>query len=184
MSNALRCDRVMIMTPLEFQEHLKTLHDMSLELANINSLNELYRRAVDVGLHKLGFDRVALFLIDYQTDTVVGTYGTDPHGEIRPEFDYRSSLQVQAHLVNQVLHNKERAVLWEEAPLIDYDERVGDGWNAMAGLWDGDNAIGFFAVDNYLTGRSPRLYERELLSLYGKTVGHLVVRQRSLQALQ
>lgn len=168
----------------EFQDHLLTLHTMGLELAKLDSLDEIYRRSVEMGLMELDFDRVGLFLVDYNEKVILGTYGTDPEGLLRNEYDYRSPLETQELWINEVLQSKEHATIWENVELMDYNKAVAKGWNGMAALWEGDQAIGFFAVDNFLNKRNPRPYERELLSLYGRTVGHVVARRHTLDTIR
>src|SRR5262249_4374913 len=67
-----------------FQQDLKALHQVMVELTNIDDLDELYRQAVKRGLEDLGFDRFGLLL--YNRDgSAQGTYGTDAHGNLWPE---------------------------------------------------------------------------------------------------
>ena len=62
---------------LAFQNSLNALHEITLELAQIDQLDEFYRRTVEFGLERLGFERLALFLYDAETNLAIGTYGTD-----------------------------------------------------------------------------------------------------------
>ena len=49
---------------LAFQNALNVLHEITLELAQIDPLDEFYRRTVEFGLERLGFERLALFRYD------------------------------------------------------------------------------------------------------------------------
>ncbi|MEO8394027.1 MAG: PAS domain S-box protein [Chloroflexota bacterium] len=64
----------------EFQSYLKELHEITIELTQIDGLDEFYRHTVQFGLEQLGFERLALFLYDAATGMAVGTHGTDLQG--------------------------------------------------------------------------------------------------------
>jgi hypothetical protein len=65
----------------EFQSYLKALPQVAIELTQIDELDTFYRRAVESGLERLGFERLALFLYDESDGSALGTYGTDPEGK-------------------------------------------------------------------------------------------------------
>jgi PAS domain S-box-containing protein len=173
-------------TAMEFQEKMRTLHEVNFELSGIESLDELYHAAVEAGLKKLGFERFALFLIEEDGKYLVGTYGTDEEGSIRTEhhvreeindtrnkfiLDWLLSRTRSIHLKNVTLHGAGR----------DLDRR---GSNVFAIVWDGSQAIGMVVIDNFLTQRPPQPFVEELLSMYGNVIGHLITRLRNEQALR
>src|SRR5664279_80044 len=73
----------------ELQGYLRALHEITLELAQVDDLDEFYRRTVERGLQRLGIERLSLFLYDAETNTAIGTYGTDPQGKHVAEPDLR-----------------------------------------------------------------------------------------------
>ena len=171
-------------TAREFQTYLKSLHEISIELTATRELDDLYRRVIEVGLESLGFDRLGLFMFDNQKQRVVGTYVTDPEGRIRSEAEYERDWAIDGSVVERVLHSKDRVLLLEDADLSNYGEVIGHGWNAMAALWDGDQMLGYLAADNHITHYPVRPYERELLSLFGTLIGHLILHKRNNKALR
>jgi PAS domain-containing protein len=68
-----------------FQEQLKALHAVSIELSRADSFDELCRRAVELGRSRLGFDRLGLWFLADDPRFMVGTYGTSESGQLRDE---------------------------------------------------------------------------------------------------
>ncbi len=162
----------------EFLTDLKALQDVNLELSEIYELDHLYHQAITLGRARLGFDRMALFLIDPLSNELTGTYGTDTEGQIRRESYYREPLTGD-HWTVAIQQSQNRARFWVGEPQFDRKQVVGNGWKAASTLWDGRQAIGYFVVDNLTRQQPARFYETELLSLYGSTVGHLIKLKRA-----
>lgn len=166
-----------------FQESLKALQEVSIALSTLDTEEELFRRAIELGRSRLGFDRLGLFLLDDAHKEALGTFGTDAQGNLRDERHFRRALAEDTH-VTEVLANKTLLNYWENTPLYDSWEIVGHGWNAMAVLWDGDKSIGWLACDNLINHQPLAQYQLELLTLYGVTLGHLTRQQRTADALR
>jgi hypothetical protein len=49
-----------------FQDYLKALHEITIELTTIHDLDTFYKRAIELGLQRLGFDRLGLLLYDQE----------------------------------------------------------------------------------------------------------------------
>jgi PAS domain S-box-containing protein len=171
-------------TASQFQYYLKQLHEAHVELAQIEDMKDFYRRVIEIGLEQLGFDRMGLMLVDYETNDMIGVYGTDPDGQPRDESHYRVSLDSEDGRVWKALNQKDYVSVWEDIPITEYGEDMGNGWNAIIGVWDGDQAIAYLSVDNFVQKRPMRPYETDLLSLYGSTVGSLIVRKRAENTLR
>lgn len=161
----------------DFQDYLKVIHRAGMELAQIESLDDIYRRAVEIGLKELGFERVGLLLVDYETSSIVGTFGTDESGKLRDERDFRGNMAAITRRLTKALRRKERVIIEYDSDLYDYRQVVGQGWKVLAAMWEGDQAVGYFATDNLIHQQPPRPYETELLSLYSATVGHVISRK-------
>ncbi len=61
---------------------------------------------------------------------------------------------------------------------------MGEGDNALAALWDGDEVIGVICVDNLLTRQPIGERQLEILRLYATTLGHLITRKWAEEALR
>ncbi|MBN1966970.1 MAG: PAS domain S-box protein, partial [Anaerolineae bacterium] len=169
-------------TALAFQERLKALHEISIDLALVDTLDGLYRAAIELGTSRLGFDRLGMFLTD-EAGEMVGTYGSDPQGEVRDISHQHNRPQADERFL-RVLHSGDRVTVWQDVPLTEAWKPVGHGWNMLAAMWAGDRSIGWLAADNLLKQQPLMAYEPELLMLYGSTLGYLVTRKRVEQALR
>lgn len=166
----------------QFVDDMRALQYLHLELTEISDLDTLQRQMVVLSRQRLGLDRVGLFLLSDDGTRLLGTYGTDTAGALRDE-RYYSELITPDHWTLLIAEAREYVQLQDDATLYDNGAPVGVGWSAQAALWNGQRSIGYLVVDNLMSQRPPRLYERELLSILGSTFGHLIERKRNELAL-
>ncbi len=168
----------------EFQERLRALFEVNLELTLKETLNELCYSAVELGARLLGFERIGLWFYDDHYEHTIGSYGTNEQGDVRDERDYR--LKIDKDSPEYLLvKGSSRVMVWEDVDLRRGDGKVvGEGWVVRALMWDGDNAIGFVSVDKYFSGTAPQSYLPDLVALYGSLLGHLITRKRTEEALR
>jgi PAS domain S-box-containing protein len=166
-----------------FQEKLKALHEVSVDLARTDTLDELYRKAILLGRDKLGFSRLGLFLLGDNPSLVVGTYGIDPKGQIRDEHELNFALG-NNQMVMEALQSRSHVSVRYDIELWDNTSVIGRGWNAMALLWNRTSAIGWLASDNLLDGEPLRDDQLELLSLYGSFLGPLILKKQAEMEVQ
>ncbi len=153
--------------------HLQALQEVNLELSRTTSLEELCRKAIELGRSRLGFDRLGLLLYHEATNTMLGTFGTDTQGHIRDEHNFQQIVEEPKHL--EILTSKEKISFWEDVKLRDKGEVVGTGWNAIAVLWSGEKGLGWLAADNLLTHEPLNAHQLDILQLYGANLGHLIL---------
>ncbi len=161
----------------EFQERLRTLHEISLELSSVQTLDDLYYRAVDLGVRKLGFERLGLFLFD-EKHNLMGIYGTDESGGIRDERHLKWHMADDSREL-ELVREGIRAKFYENVNLKAAGEVVGTGWDALAILWNGTEGVGLLSTDNYFTHQPPRSYTVDLLALYGNLLGNLITQKQT-----
>lgn len=165
-----------------FQEQLRSLHEVTVELSHVTSFHELCYRAIELGRSRLGFDRLGLWFLDEDPDYMVGTFGTDEQGNIRDERQQRVSTTFtprQEVMAGRVLMSAEA-----EVPLYnDRHEIVGYGWNAAAQVRDGDKLTGWLSTDNFFNRQPVNDYILELLALYATTIGHFTRTLRAREEL-
>ncbi len=154
----------------EFQQKLMALHEIGIELQKAPNTDDLLRRAIELGREWLGFDRLGVWLM--RGEQMIGTFGTGPDGQLRDERHYVLKRDELPRIRDMVANNL-RVAVWQDVPLMDITQVEGHGWNALALLWNGDEALGWLATDNMLSQQPMRPYELELLTLYGATLGHL-----------
>jgi PAS domain S-box-containing protein len=166
-----------------YQRKLKVLHEVTLELSKTGSLDDLYRRAIELGQKKLGFDRLGLWLSDdNDPEVAVGTFGTDEQGNIRDERMRRTAWGFAG--MQPILDGRVLVTARPDAPLYsDRSEVVGRGWNAIAMVTDGDRSVGWLSTDNLLRGERWTEFHLELLALYAAALGPLAALRRAEEAL-
>lgn len=167
-----------------FREKLKILHEISLELADAASPDDLCRRSIELGIQRLGFDRLSIWFFDARQQVMVGTFGVDEHGQVRDERDARWSY-VNTHAEEYVNGKTEPRIVHDNASLRDKTSAtVGYGWHISVPLLDRGRFVGFMTADNLLHQQPMQSYEPELLRLFGVTIGHLLVRQREQETIR
>ncbi|HLK58278.1 MAG TPA: PAS domain S-box protein [Chthonomonadaceae bacterium] len=167
---------------LQFQQDLKALHDVGIELSTVESVDALCRLAVERGQERFGFDRLSIWLVSDDQDTVSGTYGTDEAGNIRSEQDRTA---VFGEAFRQRFFAAQPVRVRHDCPLYNHlGEEIGQGWHMSAALRDGERVVGVMYVDNLLCQHPLKEHQPELLGLYGATLGQLYARARAEAALR
>lgn len=167
-----------------FQNYLKALHDITVELTTIADLDTFYKRAVELGLERLGFDRLGLLLYDPDAGVAQGTYGTDGSGKLVAEYHIRFDPSQLTSILQRALEEDERYALDENAPLFSNMKPIGTGWNAAAVLWYGTEKLGWLAADNGTQHQPFATTQLNLLALYAATLGTLLVQKRAHLAIE
>lgn len=168
-----------------FQSQLKTLHEISIALTRLNTLDEFYRQVIELGRARLGFERLGLFLYDAEHDRAQGTYGTTASGELSDERGLGFKPSDFTGLFQRVLDRNERVALERSIQLYVADQPAGIGWNAVVGLWQGQNLIGWLAASSVDQETESEVAEVvvETLLLYGLTVSALLANKRTEEHL-
>ncbi len=164
------------------RDQLKVLHEVNLELSRAATLDELTRKVVELGRNRLGLDRVGLWLISesQEKDRWDGTYGTDEQGNLRDERDQH--FIYAPDWLNDSHHHIE---YYADTALYDHEHRmVGHGWSLVLIIRDIGQPVGMIAVDNLFSQKPMSPDQIEILSLFAATLGHLITRKRSSDALR
>jgi PAS domain S-box-containing protein len=163
---------------VQFSEYLTALQEITIQLSKTESTDDLCLLAVQLGRSHLGFERVSIWFIEEHLGIMRGSFGTNERGELRDERKAQIEFR-QEGLAWHLFSQKEPMALIEHSSLGDHLGReVGEGDNAVAALWDGDEVIGVICVDNLLTGQPITENQLEVLRLYAITLGHLITRKR------
>ncbi|MCE2569903.1 sensor histidine kinase [Motilimonas eburnea] len=166
-----------------FANTMSRLHEIMLRLSQVDSLEQLYKQAIIEAQKHLYLDRLAIFLLDPETNEMVGTWGTDEDGQVKDETQFRGPIP-EAPWVEMTLASKEHVEVWENVDLLYYNKVVGKGWNAMAAMWDGDKPIGWIACDNLVHKRPMQPWLKEIIGQFGQSLGHTLVRYNYLNELK
>jgi len=146
-------------------------------------MDELCRRAVELGRSKLGFDRVGIWLISENQDAYLGTFGTDETGAIRDERNERHPLDRRA--LEFLAHPRAAVSLQKKSELTGSNRNtVGQGQHASSTMVHEGKVFGFVDIDNLLTHRPLTDRDCELLGLFGSTLAQSCTRVKAEEALR
>lgn len=166
-----------------FVQDMTALQEIHLLLSEVTTLDALYPQMIRLAHERLGMERLGIFRLDHSAGQIRGTAGTDPAGRVRDECYYVETITPE-HWTLEVLNAPNHVRLWTETPLYDDGALVGHGWKVASALWNGEQAIGYLCSDNLVSGRPPRPYETELVSILGSIFGHLIERKETEEALR
>ena len=165
-----------------YQDNLKVLHKLGIDLSKADSVDELCRQAVAEGRVRLGFDRLSLWFLNEDHTQMTGSYGIDTAGQVTDERHCQHP--VGEKYLSSVFTTDKSLVVNEKADLLDGQGNVvGQGWSVMAALRNGDEVIGYMSADNLLRQQPLSPQQQELMTLYGSTLGHLATRIRTQETL-
>ncbi|MCX6050152.1 MAG: PAS domain S-box protein [Chloroflexi bacterium] len=167
-----------------FHQYLKTLHEITIELTAIDQLDDFYRCVVELGLERLGFERLGLLFYDAERGLALGTYGTDAQGRVVAEHQLQFNPANLTSILQRALESPEHFTFDAEAQLFSNGELIGVGWNAAAALWNGQQSLGWLTADNGVHQRPLSKPLLDILPLYSLTVGTLLGRKQLEAALR
>ncbi|WP_394246279.1 GGDEF domain-containing protein [Vibrio profundi] len=163
----------------KFVENMQLVHQLALEMSNPDSLDALYKESVEAVRDRLGFDRTVFMLLDMKKRCFSGTYGTDEKGNTVAEHHTQYDLhQLEEEYIEALSDSKTNLVIVEEAPLYTSGQVVGQGWNGMLILREGDKPIGWIAMDNYINRQPVTHYQRQMLESFGSLLSQIYIRKR------
>ncbi|MEZ9233213.1 diguanylate cyclase [Vibrio amylolyticus] len=165
-----------------FIDNMKLVQKIAMNMSAPETLDELYKFAVESVRNDLGFDRAVFMLLDMKKRCFNGTYGTTEKGETVSEHHTQYDLHQLEEEYIEVLFDEERSVvLIEDAPLYTAGKVVGQGWNGMLVLRDGSETIGWIAIDNYINRMPITLYQKQALEAFGSHLSQIYIRKRQEQ---
>lgn len=163
----------------EFSSKVLKLHKITQDLIAAPTLDALYKLSVEALRNALDFDRTCLILADAIQHTMNPIYGTNEQGETTDESKLIFDMEIlEPQMQHTVLHTNNLLDVIEDTPLYTAGKVVGIGWNAMVILRDGDNLIGWVAIDNLLKNRPFSDDEKELLMIYSRILSSAIVQKR------
>lgn len=167
----------------DFSARLTQLLSKINALSKTEDVDSLCRMAVEYSLEGIGFDRAGIWLFAEDGKSLVGQFGTDTQGRLQDERGL--TLQLDHEPVQAIWESREPALFLKRDELRnERAEVVGRGNHVMAGLWNGEQAVGFFAADNLVTDRRITVQQQELLGLLAVSVGHLCTLKRAEERIR
>lgn len=165
-----------------FQQYLRELHDITIELTQVDTLESFFYRAVQLGRDRLGFDRLAIILYDAEQNIATGTFGTDMSGKVNDEHDVRFTPDPTGVMMRSY-RREEHFAFDDDGDLYTAAVKDGRGWKAAAVLWNGIERLGWLAADNGIRHEPASKAQLDILALYGLTIGTLLGRKKTDTAL-
>lgn len=167
----------------EFQEYLRALHEITIELTQLEEMDAFYHRTVELGLRYFKLDRLALFIYEPESGFACGVYGTDPHGQVTDEQHIRFQ-PTSDGILHLAFTSVERFGFRENVPLYHNHGLIGYGWNVATILWNGAERLGWLVADNLITQKPASKPMLDILRLYALTVGTLLAQKQAQAALR
>ena len=164
---------------------LAALTRVSMELSLAANTDDLLRTAVELGVSRLGFGRMGIWLIDPSDQKhIQGTFGIDETGQLRDERD--QYLNVDTTIADSgLLDGKSPIVHFDDIELFDDRQRsVGKGEWAAASLWDGRVVNGYISGDNFFNHEPIDARHCEILMLFSQVIGHLFTLKKTEAAVR
>jgi len=164
---------------------LRSLHDISMELSRSADVDSLCRRAVELCISLLGFDRIGIWFIDAADPRyMVGTWGTDEAGRPRDERDQRFIRDFRQNRTELYAGSIPFVVVPGDTVLDHRRHPVGTSDKIITPLWDGAKCVGELVADNLLTKRRITEEDGEVLAVFARTIAHLCAIKLSETALK
>ncbi len=167
-----------------FQQYLKILHEITIELTMLDDMDDFYRQIITLGITRLGFERLGLLFYDRAHNLALGSYGTDAQGKVVSEHHLQLSPASLTSILQRALESPDHFAFDGQTALFNNGELIGEGWTAVAVLWDGQQGLGWLAADNGVRHEPVSKPLLDILVLYSLTIGTLLGRKRSETALR
>jgi signal transduction histidine kinase len=166
-----------------FQQKLRSLNAVSNELSKSPTVDDLFRRAVELARTELGFERPAVWLVEQAGVSLRGTYSIDEQDRLRDDRALVQPVQPDSQQAEAMARNAP-AVVQREVKFRGPDGQiVGYGLRAVAALSDGEKIVGCVSTDNLLSHQPITSRQSELLGVFAATLGHLFSLKRAQEAL-
>lgn len=170
---------------IELQRRLSNLNEVVSALTRSTTLDELFQCAIELGLEKLGFDRLRIAMLGAEPDRLEGIYGTDKHGNVQDERGTSIFLtDHQSPLRYLCMGDRRKAILLGPEIGNCNADVIACEWSAVAAIWNDDTTVGFLFADNFISARPYTEDDEQLLSMYASSLGHLYTHLQLAQTLQ
>ncbi|MFZ6027375.1 MAG: GAF domain-containing protein [Chloroflexota bacterium] len=170
-------------------ERLRAVVSAGYELMRVPDLDSLYRQMIEVAHARLGVERCGLFVLDEAGEYLIGTYGTDDHGNtidqraeanrvpVTNELE-RSLLDSASERLWSVFH-KERILIRDGKP-----QGMGEGWNAATVLRGPTGPRGILYNDAAISNAPYDETMQETIALYCSVVANIIENKRLVEDIR
>ena len=173
------------------QASLEKVLELGKHVTESKDLQNTYKRIWQSIRYDLGFDRLGIYLYDPESNSMLGTYGTNNHGEMIDESKDRKPLDndsLETRTFIKVLKEEDGYYFTHQ---YDIDHNIKDnpvmlGVNDYAAVaaWAGDKPVAVLCVDNALSQQPIKDEQLESLRLFAGFAGLAIETSRLNDALQ
>jgi PAS domain S-box-containing protein len=164
---------------------LRAVLDAASELIQIQDLDTLYRRAVELARDKLEIERCGLYMIDESRSFLQGTYGTNDQ---RRTTDERGSRREVGEFATILAAGPEQLWVVRETPHVyvrdGTQQVIGSGWVVATVLRGAAGPLGILFNDSALSGRPVDEAQQELAAVYCSIIGSIIERRHLEEQVQ
>lgn len=151
------------------------------ELLPVENLDVLLRTGVELARTRLGAERCALWLLDFDKSTLRGTWGTDTVGCTTDEHDLRcpvESLELEIGCTFQELDGwrlkrDEHRYSWKDGTIVT----EGKGWNSVIPIPGLNGNVGCIFLDAAISEAPFDPHFQDMMALYCALLGQLAGRR-------
>ena len=164
--------------------HLRALYEVERELCRIPSHDDACRRAIELGLERLGFDRLGLWFASEDGSTLQGSFGTDAQGHV---VDERGAvLSGEPGVYTARFRREQTPILFFYDHLLSDTKSVaqGKGTCLAVALWEVDTLFGVLFCDNLISHAPITPLKQEILIQYANLLAQLCARKRAEEKLR
>lgn len=160
---------------------LRKVLALTYDLISSPDMDSLWKRAVESSREVLGLDRAGIFV--HRDGMMVGTYGTDSHGQITDEHENRwridgASWMARSHLLST------DAPMWEVTDDDYYEWRpggsviIGHGWVTVTPIHSAYRFIGILINDSLIKHEPVDPIKQEIVAMFCSFLGSLYEHKR------
>ncbi len=164
---------------------LRAILDAASELIQIQDLDTVCRRAVELAREKLEIERCGLYMFDESRSYLRGTYGTNDQ---RRTTDERGSRREVSEFATILTAGPEQLWVVRESPHLyvrDGTQHViGSGWVVATVLRGAAGPLGILFNDSALSGRPVDEAQQESLAVYCSMIGSIIERRHLEEQVQ
>lgn len=155
----------------------KKLHVLFLDLLAVTNESDLFRKLITKARKLLDIDRIGILLYDEKSKRVIGSWGTNPNGEVVDQSSFICPLEAFDSF-QETLHYKDLVLVSEDADLYSHGDVVGTGWNAKSSFYAGYTPVGWISCDNLLSKKPLPVWKKEILGELSRMTGEFVFNLR------
>ena len=169
-------------------QQLRELHHIQRELLEVSGFEALCRRAIELGLERLGFDRLGIWFFrepdpnqpDTPQNDLTGMFGTDLEGNVRDERGW--VISERGEQFRRYFERNDHALILRgvEEPKTSYPQNI----NLVAALRDGADLCGVLSSDNLINFGAFDEVKREVFVFYAMMLGQLCARKKREEKTQ